>query len=126
MDQLREVARGAAEPTTICATYIESAVRMWSAYWWPHARAALRQMGGSERHRDARRVLRWLKAHRRTEVSREDIRRDALAQALDAEGAERLMAELMQAGWLRQRPPERTGGRSRRRWDVNPLLLAAD
>jgi hypothetical protein len=123
IDQLREVARGAAEPTAIAATYIDDAVRMLRDYWWPHARAALRQMGASDRHRDARRVLRWLRTHDRTEASREDIRREALGQSLDAEGAEALIGELVRAGWLRPRV-ERTRGRSRRRWDVNPALAA--
>jgi hypothetical protein len=68
-------------------------------------------------------VLRWLRTHGRTEASREDIRREALGQSLDAEGAEALIGELVRAGWLRPRV-ERTRGRSRRRWDVNPALAA--
>ena len=36
---------------------------LWRDYFWPHARAALRQMGLSDKHADARRVLRWIKAN---------------------------------------------------------------
>jgi hypothetical protein len=125
LEQLMETARRAEEPTTIEVASIESAVRLWRTYLWPHARAALRQMGATDRHRDARRVLRWLRAHRRTEVPREDVRREALAQRLDAEGTQRLLDELVRAGWLRARTvPTRSG--PARRWDVNPRLLSEE
>jgi hypothetical protein len=65
---------GDAEPTEIKSQYVMAAVRLVLKYFWPHARAALRQIGLTERHSDARRILRWLMANRRTEVSREDIR----------------------------------------------------
>ena len=76
---------GAAEPTEIKKQYVMAAVRLVLKYFWPHARAALRQIGLTERHADARRILRWLAANRRTEVSREDIRRYALGRSRDAD-----------------------------------------
>ena len=121
VEGLMETARRAGEPTAIEALLVESAVRLWRTYFWPHARAALRQIGVTDRHGDARRVLRWLRAHRRVEVSREDVRRDVLAQRLDADGTQRLLDDLVKAGWLRARAvPGR--GRTARRWDVNPRL----
>jgi hypothetical protein len=72
----------AAEPTEINQHYLVAAVRLVLGYFWPHARAVLRQIGLTERHADARRILRWLRANRCTEVSREDIRRHALAVAV--------------------------------------------
>ena len=125
LEQLMETARRAEEPTIIEPALVEAAMRLWKAYFWPHARAALRQIGITDRHRDARRVLRWLRAHRRTEVAREDIRRDALAQRLDAEDTQRLLDELTKAGWLRARTVA-TRGRSAHRWDVNPRLLSEE
>jgi hypothetical protein len=125
LEQLMETARRAEEPTGIEAALVESAVRLWRGYFWLHARAALRQMGAMDRHRDARRVLRWLRAHRHAEVSREDVRRDALAQRLDAEGTQRLLDDLVKVGWLRARTVP-TRSRPARRWDVNPRLLSEE
>ena len=125
LEQLMETARRAEEPTIIESDFIEAAMRLWKGYFWPHARAALRQIGITDRHRDARRVLRWLRAHQRPEVSREDVRRDALGQRLDAEDTQRLLDELVRVGWLRARTVA-TRGRSAHRWDVNPRLLSEE
>jgi hypothetical protein len=64
--------------------FVDAAVRLVTGYFGPHSRAALRQIGLSERHANARRVLKWVRAHRKAEVSREEIRREALGQTLDA------------------------------------------
>jgi Protein of unknown function (DUF3987) len=47
-------------PTTIAPEYMVAAIRLVQDYFWPHARACLRQIGLTERHTNARRVLRWL------------------------------------------------------------------
>jgi hypothetical protein len=101
-----------------------SAITLVRDYFWPHARACLRQIGLSERHTNARRVLRWLKANRKTEVSREDVRRDALAQRLDADETTELLTRLCHSGWLREKtiPSGPQGGKPSRRWLVNPHL----
>jgi hypothetical protein len=44
----------ALEPTRIAEEFMVSAIRLWREYFWPHARAALRQIGLAERHADAR------------------------------------------------------------------------
>jgi hypothetical protein len=118
--------KGGLEPQTIGVSYVESAVALWNAYFWPHARAALRQVGLSERHINSRRALRWIRANGRQEVSREDLRRDALGQRLDAEQTQNLMDGLVKAGWLREvtRKPGPLGGRAARRWEVNPRLFS--
>ena len=112
------------EPKQIGLQSIEAATRLTLDYFWPHSRASLRQIGLSEKHVNARRVLKWLKTNRTTEVSVMDIRRDALAQALDAEATEKLLDGLTKAGWLKRKPIEPTGGAGRRahRWSVNPAL----
>jgi hypothetical protein len=53
-----------------------------------------------------------------------DIRRNALAQSLDAEQTLDLMGALVKAGWLRLTTIE-TPGRPRHRWQVNPLLFSS-
>jgi hypothetical protein len=118
--------RGGDEPKQIEANFMRAAVRLVRDYFWPHSRAALRQIGLSERHANARRVLRWIKAdNRRNEVSRENLRRDALGQSLDADQTQSLIDGLVKAGWLREitKPAGPSGGRTARRWLVNPMLF---
>jgi Protein of unknown function (DUF3987) len=111
------------EPDTIEEVFMINAIRLVREYLWPHARAAMRQIGLTDRHADARRALRWIRAHKRTEVSLKDIRREALNQILDAEQTQELLAALVQAGWLRETTTP-TAGRALRRWEVNPKLFA--
>jgi len=110
------------EPKEIGEESISAAIRLVKEYFWPHARAALRQIGLTDRHRNARRALRWIAAGGKYEVSREDIRRDALGQSLDAEQVQQLLETLVKWGWLKEESIA-TPGRSRRRWRVNPKLL---
>jgi hypothetical protein len=113
-----------AEPTEITAGTMKAAIRLVQEYFWPHARAVLRQVGLSERHVNARRVLRWIAANKKTEVSVKDVRRNALAQILDAEQTEALLAGIEKAGWLRKaiEKVEGQAGRPTVRWAVNPKL----
>ena len=113
------------EPAEIEAKFVAAAIQLIGDYFWPHARSALRQIGLSERHANARRALRWIKAHKKTEVSSTDIRRDALGQSLDAQQTQQLLDSLAKYGFLRPRAI-RTAGRSAQRWDVNPRLHNQD
>ena len=61
---------GGPEPQTVEARFIEAAVRLWRDYLWPHSRAAVRQIGLTDHHAEARRVLRWMKAGNRQEWCR--------------------------------------------------------
>jgi hypothetical protein len=115
---------GGAEPQAIDARHVEGAVGLWRGYFWPHGRAALRLVGISDRHTHARTVLRWLRATGRQMVSREEVRREALAQRLDAGETQELLDMLERAGWLREATAKATGpGRPARRWEVNPRLF---
>ena len=111
------------EPKEVGKEFMSAAIRAMKEYFWHHARAALRQIGLTDRHRNMRRVLRWISAHEKQDVSREDVRRDALGQSLDAEQVQQLLDSLVKAGWLRT-DPTKTAGRTRRRWKVNPKLFA--
>jgi Protein of unknown function (DUF3987) len=117
-------------PSEISADHVEAAVSLVKGYFWPHTQAALRQIGLSERHINARRALRWIRARGKRQVSREDIRRDALGQRLDADQTASLIDALDRAGWLREIKTESgpKGGRPARRWETNPLIkmLAAE
>jgi hypothetical protein len=114
---------GALEPQMIAEEFMASAIRLWREYFWPHARAALRQIGLTERHANARRALQWIKAHGKGQVSVMDIRREALAQSLDADQTQSLLDGLAKAGWVRRKGVIYTGGRSKQRWEVNPKLF---
>jgi Protein of unknown function (DUF3987) len=119
---------GVPAPTTIEARFVAAAVRLVTHYFWPHARAALRQIGLTERHAQARKVLRWLRAERgpEDEVSLQDVRRTALGQSVDAEATTKLIDGLVRAGWVRRAPTVKTDGRPVYRWQINPLLWNAE
>ena len=104
---------GALEPKVIDKRFVADAIRLWREFCWPHARAAMRQIGLSDRHKNARRVLRWIKVNAGVgEISVKHIRRDALAQSLDAEQTEALLNEARQRRMVEAEPAERqTGGR---------------
>jgi Protein of unknown function (DUF3987) len=124
-------ARGGAEPAEIGADYMRASIRLVQVYFWPHARAALRQIGLSERHVNARRALRWIKARRRPEqdISIEGIRVDALGRRFDAEGTIDLLGAMTRSGWVREKKHEdgpRGRGRPVRRWEANPLLWSPE
>jgi hypothetical protein len=113
---------GNLEPSKIDRRFMVDAIKLVREYFWPHARAVLRQIGLTDRHRHIRRVLRWLRVHDRHAVSLRDIRRDALGETVDVEQARDLVERMIEAGWLRAEPVVKTGGRPMERWAVNPRL----
>jgi hypothetical protein len=113
---------GSLEPKTIDKQFVIAAIKLWREFFWPHARAALRQIGLTDRHKNARHALRWIKANGKNEVSREEIRREALGQKLDAEQTQDLLDSLEKAGWVK-RETTRTAGRPKLRWLTNPILF---
>jgi hypothetical protein len=115
--------QGGAEPQSIGERYVEAAVRLWRDYFWPHSRAALRQIGLTESHVHDRRALCWIQTNRKPEVSLLDIRREALSRRLDAKQTRSLVDGLVRAGWLKL-VTTKTEGRAIHRWHVNPLLFS--
>ncbi len=115
-------------PGKIGAESMEAAIRLWSDFLRPHARLVFDRAGPSDGERQARRVVRWLKANRPAEVSREDVRRHALGRTLDAARTDGVLERLCAAGALRSKVLvfSAQGGRPARRWEVNPALTAAD
>jgi len=114
------------EPQEIKDYYVIAAADLVFDYFWPHARAALRQIGLSQRHADARRVLHWIAGQKNLkEVSREEIRRDALSQSRDADETSEILHQLVKAGWLRniEQSSNPKGGRPKLRWQVNSRIF---
>jgi hypothetical protein len=117
---------GGDEPTEIGDGHLQAAIAL-VGYFWEHARACLRQVGLSDRHADARRSLRWISANNKKQVTREEIRGEALGRKLDAAETETLLQNLEKAGWVRKilQPSGPKGGRPPSRWSVNPILFGA-
>jgi hypothetical protein len=82
----------------ITARQLLRAAGLWSDYFWPHAREALRAGGRSPQRRLDRRAARWLQQSGQDLVSREDIRRYGLSEAVDAGGADKVIRRLEAAG----------------------------
>jgi hypothetical protein len=59
-------------------------------------------------------------------ISREEVRREALGQTVDADTADRVLERLEQYGAVRMLPvvKESRRGPRRLRWEVNPALWA--
>jgi hypothetical protein len=112
------------EPTEILCKYVCDAERLVLDYFWPHSRACLRQIGLTDRHTDGRLALSYIKTKGLDVVSREQIRRDALSQRLNADQTEAVLVHLCQAGWLRRLEGHKRdrGGRQAIRYEVNPRL----
>ena len=114
-------------PAVITALHLHDAWELWDRFYRPHAQAVFDRAGPSDRDRKARQVIGWIRAHDATEISREDVRRDALRQKVNAAGADEVIEALEEAGVLREVDDEeddRGPGRPARRWQVNPALLA--
>lgn len=119
-----EAATGGVPPIGYEALY--GAIELWRGYFWPHAQTVFGRAGRTERDRDARKIIRWLRQQRLAAVTRQDLRRDALGQLVDAAEADRIALRLEDAGVLRLDTDTRQArGRPVRRWHVNPRLLAA-
>jgi len=103
---------------------LSGAIELWQGYFWPHARTVFGRAGHTGRDRDARRLIRWLRQQRLETVTRQDIRRDALGQSVDAAEADRIANRLEDAGVLRLDTVTRAErGRPVKRWLVSPRLL---
>lgn len=109
-------------PEGIAGADFDCAWELWSGYFLPHARRVFAQAGDALTDRLVRRAARWLKRSRLNAISREDIRRDALCQSVNAEAADQVIERLELAGFVRSVQKQGTGGRPRLRWEVNPEL----
>ena len=122
-------------PTVITTQHLFAAWDLWERYYRPHAQAVFDRAGPADGDRQgkhkarqhARRVIGWIRARGVKEVSREEVRREALSQRVNAAGADEVILALEQAGVLREVEVDEdypSPGRPARRWQVNPALLA--
>jgi hypothetical protein len=89
-----------------------------------HAQAVLARAFPSDGERLMRQVLAWIRARGARQISREDVRRDALGQALNAHQALQVIQSLERAGFLRKAEVDyASNGLPALRWDVNPALI---
>ncbi|HYX04730.1 MAG TPA: DUF3987 domain-containing protein, partial [Reyranella sp.] len=115
-----------AVPKTVGAPAVEAAIRLWSDYLRPHAVQVLLRAGPTDLMRQSRRVVRWLAGHRRSEVTREEIRTQALSRSVNAGRADLVIGHLSAGGVLRlmTHASGSQGGRPPLRWRVNPALAS--
>jgi hypothetical protein len=115
-------------PGHIGAEEMDGAARLWSDYFRPHARALFHHTLPSKRDRQMRQVVRWLKTSGQRDVSREEVRREALHSSVNASDAEQLLYRLRDAGFVQRIDYEssRMGGRPPNRWWVNPALATSE
>jgi|HubBroStandDraft_6_1064221.scaffolds.fasta_scaffold235107_1 hypothetical protein len=111
-------------PGPIGRDAVEAAVALWCDYFRPHATAAFNRAGPTDLERHARRVLRWLKAGNRTEVSGEEVRCGGLGRTVNAGQTAEALDRLEAAGVVRRiRSAPLRKGRPAERWEVNPAAL---
>jgi hypothetical protein len=122
-------------PTVITTHHLCAAWDLWERYYRPHAQAVFDRAGPADGDRQgkhkakqhARRVIGWIRARGVKAISREEVRREALSQRVNAAGADEVILALEGAGVLREVEVEEeypSPGRPARRWQVNPALLA--
>ena len=121
-------------PTVITTQHLCAAWDLWERYYRPHAQAVFDRAGPADgdcqgKHKarqHARRVVGWIRARGVAEISREEVRREALGQRVNAAGADEVILALEQAGVLREVEVDEEDyparGRPARRWQVNPAL----
>jgi hypothetical protein len=110
-------------PGHIGREQVEAAAALWTGYFRPHARVVFDRAAPTDFERRVRRVARWLRDGRAGTVSREDIRRRALGQTVNASDADQVLQRLGFLGFVRpDRSEDRAFGRPAKRWQVNPVL----
>jgi len=114
-------------PGSVGRDHVQAAIRLWRDYFRPHGRAVLDRCAPSDVERQARRVVRWLKAGAKAEVTREEVRRHALGKTANAGQTDRVLGRLWSAGVVRPaaHDPLPQGGRPPHRWEINPALVSA-
>ncbi|MBV8410454.1 MAG: DUF3987 domain-containing protein, partial [Alphaproteobacteria bacterium] len=111
-------------PSVLRGETLSAACLMWD-YFHRHAQAVLGRGVRSEGEPRLRQVLGWIRAAKRPQISREDVRREALGQALNAAQSMRVIDALERAGHLRKLEVAAGPGGGPRplRWEVNPALI---
>jgi hypothetical protein len=111
-------------PRLITEDAMIAAEALWD-YFRQHARAVLSRGLASQVDHRMRQVVDWLRLSRLPSISRQDVRREALGQALDARQTLQVLERLERAGCVRRLATAAGPGGGPRplRWDVNPSLI---
>lgn len=114
------------DPVAECVSLetMERAIRLGD-YLIPHALTALDAAGADPVRAGARHLLGWLRRQGCSEVSHRDLHqgnRSTFPRVADMGPAVSLLVE---AGWLRRRPKQKTGGRRSPGYLVHPSLLSS-
>lgn len=119
------VASSAAPPPRVLSEETMIAAETLGDYFRQHARAVLSHGLSSRADHRMRQVVHWLRLNRQPRISRRDVRREALGQALDARQTLQLLEQLEHAGCLRRETTAAAegGGPRPMRWAVNPQLI---
>jgi hypothetical protein len=113
-----------AVPGPMAASTVKAAIVLWNDYFRPHARAVFNCTGTTELERHTRRVLRWLTAARRDEVSGREVRCAALGRTANAAETTEVLERLEAAGIVRRvHTSASRAGRPHERWEVNPAVV---
>jgi len=127
LDWSRSSATTAPVPRAVRLPHLQAAERLWHDYFRPHGRAVLQRALPSDFDRQARRVALWLKAGAgaRPQVTRQEVRVQALGKTVSAARADLVLGRLWSAGLVRpaSHDPLPQGGRPAHRWDINPALV---
>jgi replicative DNA helicase len=112
------------EPWTrrISKETILAAIRI-GRYAIPHARAAFAQMAVDPLVAEARHILAWIERHGQGEFTKRDCWQGVRGRYQRVEEMEPALRLLMEHGYIREKPEERTRGRGRPSviFEVNPL-----
>jgi Protein of unknown function (DUF3987) len=123
LNQAADASPATPPPGIIIGDTLSAACSLWD-YFRAHARAVLARAFPSDGERLMRLVLGWIRARGVRQISREDVRRGALGQTLNAHHSLQVIQSLERAGFLRKVVHEPDGaGRPPLRWDVNPALI---
>ena len=111
-------------PRLLAEDSMIAAETLWD-YFRQHARAVLSRGLVSQADHRMRQVVDWLRLSRLPHISRQDVRREALGQALDARQTLQVLERLERAGCVRRVATVAGAGGGPRplRWDVNPSLI---
>jgi hypothetical protein len=109
-------------PRGIARDALLAGFRLWESFRL-HAHAVFQRGAAPEEDRRMRRVLGWIRDRGAACVSRDEVRRHALSQAVKGRESRQVIKHLEQRGFLRPLPREPDGrGRPAEQWEVNPAV----
>jgi hypothetical protein len=113
---------GETEPQEVSEPATLNALHFLEGYAAPMARRCFGDVALPQAERDAVALAKWIRRHQPETVNARDLRRGRAIPASEPERYEAALAELEQAGWVRQAPSPGGPGRPRKDWSINPAV----